>query len=341
MAVVERADVSELLAAPVAERACEVSVVLPCLDEALSVGTCVLEARRQLAEADVGGEIVVCDNGSHDESPALAAAAGARVVRETHPGYGAALATGIAAAHGDYIVMADADGSYDLSAVGDMVRLLSSGADLVVGNRFLRSDRPHAMPWINRYVGSPLLSFLLNVFFGTHVGDAHCGLRAFSTRAYTEMALRTTGMEFASEMIVRAARLGCTSPRCRSTITRALASSKLRRYRDGWRHLRFLLMYSPTWLYLIPSACLRIARPAATARARRCADRIPWSLLGHARVRRGESDHRVGRPGCLAGSVGAYAGGRAGLRPRGQVHQSLLPAVQPGGRSAHRDRAAR
>ncbi|MBV9580249.1 MAG: glycosyltransferase family 2 protein [Chloroflexi bacterium] len=238
--------------------ACEVSIVLPCLNEAPSVGECVTGSLEQLACAGISGEVVVCDNGSQDGSEFQATRAGARVVHETKRGYGSALRSGIRAAQGEYIVMLDADGSYDLAAIAPMVAALRAGADLVMGNRFQGHLAPGAMPWLHRHVGSPLLSWLLNLFFGTSVGDVHCGMRAFTRDAYHRMALKTTGMEFASEMVARAARIKLEIAEVPVDYHPRTGESKLRRYRDGWRHLRFLLMYSPTWLYIIPSVLLFI-----------------------------------------------------------------------------------
>jgi glycosyltransferase involved in cell wall biosynthesis len=162
----------------------------------------------------------------------------------------------IRAARGRYIVMLDADGSYDLDAVGPMLAALRAGADLVLGNRFRGRIAPGAMPWAHRHIGNPFLSALLNVFFGTRVGDVHCGMRAFTREAYRRLALKTTGMEFASEMVARAARIGLRIAEMPVDYHPRAGASKLRRYRDGWRHLRFLLMYSPTWLYMVPSVLL-------------------------------------------------------------------------------------
>jgi glycosyltransferase involved in cell wall biosynthesis len=236
--------------------ACEVSIVFPCLNESSSVGECVENGVGHLESAGIAGEVVVCDNGSQDGSALEAARAGARVVHEAARGYGSALRTGIRAAQGEYIVMLDADGSYDLGAIAPMVAALRTGADLVMGNRFRGRLAPGAMPWLNRHVGSPLLSWLLNLFFGTSVGDVHCGMRAFTRDAYHRLALKTTGMEFASEMVARAARIKLRIVEVPVDYHPRAGESKLRRYRDGWRHLRFLLMYSPTWVFMIPSVLM-------------------------------------------------------------------------------------
>ncbi len=235
---------------------CEVSIVFPCLNEASGVGDCVQDALAHLDITRISGEVIVCDNGSSDGSEVAAARAGARVVHESSRGYGSALRTGIAAASGEYIVMLDVDGSYDLGAIGAMIAALRSGADLVMGNRFQGRLAPGAMPWAHQYVGSPLLSGLLNLFFGTSVGDVHCGMRAFTRDAYHRLALKTTGMEFASEMVARAARIKLNIAEVPVNYHPRAGASKLRRYRDGWRHVRFLLMYSPMWLYMIPSVLL-------------------------------------------------------------------------------------
>jgi hypothetical protein len=235
---------------------CDVSVVLPCRDEAASVGFCVLDARIRLEQAGLDGEVVVCDNDSSDASAEVAAEAGAVVVHEKRPGYGRSLAAGITAARGRCIIMADADGSYDLGAVKPMIAALEAGADLVIGNRFRGRIAPGAMPWMHRYIGGPLFSVLLRVFFGSSVGDVHCGMRAFTREAYQRMALQTSGMEFASEMVARASRIGLRVAEVPVDYHPRAGQSKLRRYRDGWRHLRFLLMYSPTWLFMVPSALL-------------------------------------------------------------------------------------
>jgi hypothetical protein len=220
------------------------------------VGECVRDARAHLTAAGISGEIIVCDNGSSDGSETVAGGAGARVLHEADRGYGSALRTGIRAAQGEYIVMLDSDGSYDLAAIRPMVDALRSGADLVVGNRFRGRLAPGSMPWLHRYLGSPMLSGLLNLLFGTSVGDVNCGMRAFTRDAYHRLALKTTGMEFASEMVARAARVRLKLAEVPVNYHPRAGESKLRRYRDGWRHLRFLLMYSPTWLYMIPSAVL-------------------------------------------------------------------------------------
>lgn len=233
-----------------------VSIVLPCLNEVGSVASVVGEAHRALAELGVEGEVIVVDNGSTDGSGEAAAEAGARVVHEPRRGYGAAYLAGFSAARGDYLVMADADGSYDLGALRAFVERLSGGDELVMGSRFRGSIARGAMPWTHRYVGSPMLSGLLNFLYKTRVSDAHCGMRALRREALARMHLRMPGMEFASEMIVNAARAGLRIGEVPVNYRVRTGSSKLRSLPDGWRHLRFLFLYSPTHLFLVPGALL-------------------------------------------------------------------------------------
>src|SRR5262245_49476132 len=230
----------------------EVSVVMPCLNEARTVGTCVAKAVGSLARLGVQGEVVVADNGSQDGSQEIARSHGARVIHAERKGYGAALQAGIAAARGRYVIMGDADDSYDFSHLDPFVEKLRGGDDLVMGNRFKGGIRPGAMPWLHRYIGNPVLSGILNLFFRTPIGDAHCGLRGFRRDAYQQLGLNTTGMEFASEMVVKASLTGQKI----SEVPIVLHPDgrdrppHLRSFRDGWRHLRFLLLLCPLWLYL-------------------------------------------------------------------------------------------
>lgn len=235
-----------------------VSVVLPCLDEEATVERCVRSARAALKEAGLQGEIVVADNGSTDGSAEIAARAGARVVPVAERGYGAALRGGFAAARGTYVVMGDADDSYDFSAIPDFVRKLDEGNDLVMGSRFLGRIEPGAMPPLHRWLGNPVLSFLGRLFFHVPVSDFNCGLRAFRREAVARMDLRTTGMELASEMVVKAAlfRLRIAEIPVSLRPDGRARPPHLRTWRDGWRHLRFLLLYSPRWLYLVPGLFL-------------------------------------------------------------------------------------
>jgi glycosyltransferase involved in cell wall biosynthesis len=233
-----------------------VSVVLPCLNEIASVAEVVKEARDALCKAGVDGEVIVADNGSTDGSPEAAAAAGARVINERRRGYGAAYMGGFAAATGDVIVMADADGSYDFSALPSFLERIRRGDDLVMGSRFRGRIDPGAMPWSHRYIGSPILSGLLNMLYRTGIEDAHCGMRAFRRSKLNDMRLRMPGMEFASEMVVNAARAGLRIGEVPVNYRTRGGTSKLRTVPDGWRHLRFLMLYSPTHLFLFPGLFL-------------------------------------------------------------------------------------
>lgn len=238
----------------------ELTVVIPCLNEALTIEDCVREALTALAAANITGEVVVADNGSTDGSQALATAAGARVVPIATKGYGNALRGGIAAARGRYILMGDADGSYDFSHLPRFVERLRAGADLVMGNRFLGGIQPGAMPWKNRHIGNPVLSFVGRLFFRTGIGDFHCGLRAFSAVAYQRMDLRTTGMELASEIVIKSVLFGLRVEEV-PTVLRKDGRDRpphLRPWRDGWRHLRFMLLFSPRWLFWYPGIILMV-----------------------------------------------------------------------------------
>jgi Glycosyl transferase family 2 len=233
----------------------KVSVVIPCLNEAGSIERCVRRALDVVGREGWAGEVIVADNGSDDRSAELARAAGALVVQEPRRGYGSAYLAGFAAARGDYIVMADADLTYDFGDIPRFVEELDKGGDLVMGDR-TSGIQPGAMPWLHRYVGNPLLSGLLNLFFGTGVRDAHCGMRAIRREVLPRLDLRTTGMEFASEMVVRAGKAGLPISEIPIHYHPREGDSKLARYRDGWRHLRFLLVHSPTWLFIVPGAVM-------------------------------------------------------------------------------------
>src|SRR4051794_6848775 len=227
------------------------SVVIPCLNEAENIQECVDRAKRVLGESSLSGEVIVADNGSDDGSAELAKNAGALVVHEPRRGYGSAYLAGFAAARGDYIVMADADLTYDWSEIPRFVQKLDEGADLVMGDR-MDNIHPGAMPWLHRYVGNPVLSAILNLFFRTGVRDAHCGMRGFRRGILPTLDLRTTGMEFASEMVIRASKEKLAIDQIPIEYRPRGGQSKLSSFRDGWRHLRFLLVHSPTYLFLIP-----------------------------------------------------------------------------------------
>jgi glycosyltransferase involved in cell wall biosynthesis len=245
----------------------ELTILMPCLNEAATVAVCVDAAQQALRDLGVPGEVLVADNGSTDGSRELAAAHGARVVPVAERGYGAALLAGIEAARGRYVVMGDADLSYDFAEAGRYLARLREGYDLVMGNRFEGAIEPGAMPSLHRYVGNPVLSGLGRLFFGSPVGDFHSGMRGFRRDAMTGLHLRTTGMEFASEMIVRASlaklRIGEVPTTLRPD--RRGRPPHLRTWRDGWRHLRFLLLYSPRWLFLYPGAVLALVGLVASA----------------------------------------------------------------------------
>jgi glycosyltransferase involved in cell wall biosynthesis len=236
----------------------EFTILMPCLDEALTIENCIRKARRYLAMNAIDGEILVADNGSTDGSPFRAAAAGARVVHVARKGYGAALMGGIEAAKGRFVIMADADESYDFSHLDDFVDRLRSGCQLVVGNRFTGKILPGAMPFLNRYLGNPVLSFIGRTLFSSPVGDFHCGLRGFEREAIMSLRLRSTGMEFASEMVVKAslARLAIAEVPTTLRPDGRERPPHLRPWRDGWRHLRFMLLRSPQWLFVYPGVLL-------------------------------------------------------------------------------------
>lgn len=238
----------------------ELSVVMPCLNEAETLALCVDKAVAALRDNAIAGEVIVADNGSTDGSQAIAAAHGARVVPVPSRGYGAALNAGILAAHGSYVLMADADDSYEFAHIPRFLAELRNGADLVMGNRFRGGIGPGAMPPLHRFLGNPVLSFLGRTLFAAPIGDFHCGIRAFRKDAYERLALRTTGMEFASEMVVKSALLGQRMVEVPTTLKKDGRSRPphLRTWRDGWRHLRFLLLYSPRWLFLIPGLTLML-----------------------------------------------------------------------------------
>jgi glycosyltransferase involved in cell wall biosynthesis len=242
------------------KEAVELSVVMPCLNEAETLETCIVKAQRALEEANIAGEIVIADNGSTDGSIEIAERLGATVVNVRAKGYGNALMGGIAAATGEYVVMGDADDSYDFGHIPRFVEQLRSGADVVMGNRFRGGIQKDAMPSLHRYFGNPALTKLGRLFFRSPVGDFYCGMRGFRKDAYERMGLRTTGMEFATEMVVKATLLGLRIAEVPTTLSpdgRSRAPH-LRTWRDGWRTLRFFLLYSPRWLFLYPGMALML-----------------------------------------------------------------------------------
>lgn len=234
----------------------DISIVMPCLDEATTIGICVAKARSWLATSGLRGEIVVVDNGSTDDSPAIAAREGARVVGESARGYGRAYLRGFAEARGDIIVMGDSDDTYDFSDLSGMIAPLSHGADLVLGNRFAGGIKPGAMPFLHRYLGSPTINLILQVFFKVDVGDSQSGFRAFRRSLLDDLRLSSGGMELASEMIVRAAHGGFKIVEVPAPYAARSGESKLNTVRDGWRHLRFLLVAAPDFLFIVPGLVL-------------------------------------------------------------------------------------
>ncbi|WP_199904918.1 glycosyltransferase family 2 protein [Nocardioides sediminis] len=245
----------------------ELSIVMPCLNEAETLATCIRHARTFLETSGVVGEVIIADNGSTDGSQQIAEEEGARVVHVAEKGYGAALIGGIAAARGTYVAMGDADDSYDFEGLGPYVDELRKGADLVMGNRFRGGIEPGAMPPLHRYLGNPVLSMVGRVFFNAPVKDFHCGLRAFRRDSITALGLRTTGMEFASEMVVKASLTGLDIVEVPTTLRKDGRSRPphLRSWRDGWRHLRFLMLYSPRWVFFYPGLVLAVLGLVATA----------------------------------------------------------------------------
>jgi Glycosyl transferase family 2 len=244
------------LAAPV-----DVSVVIPCLNEANSIGICVGKAIQAFRAAGLRGEVVVADNGSTDGSVEIVEKLGANVVRVEQRGYGSALRAGIAAARGSFIIMGDADDSYDFSDVPRFVEMWRQGYDVVMGNRFRGEIKQGAMPWHHKYIGNPGLSAMLNLFFHAGIGDSHCGMRGFTRAVYERMDLRSTGMEFASEFVIKAAQLRAKVTEIPITLwpDKRGRPPHLRSFRDGWRHLRFMLLYAPNWLFVLPGAALMAA----------------------------------------------------------------------------------
>lgn len=236
----------------------ELTILMPCLNEAETLATCIRKARSYLERSGIAGEILIADNGSTDGSQAIAAAEGARVVPIPIRGYGAALAGGIDAARGKYVIMGDADDSYDFANLDAFVSALRAGSQLVMGNRFAGGIAPGAMPPLHRFLGNPVLSFLGRLFFRTPIRDFHCGLRGFDRKEIQNLNLRTTGMEFASEMVVKASFADLRISEVPTTLKKDGRSRPphLRSWRDGWRHLRFLLIFSPRWLFLVPGLTL-------------------------------------------------------------------------------------
>jgi glycosyltransferase involved in cell wall biosynthesis len=241
-----------------APTALEVSIVMPCLDEVETLATCIQKARRAIDTLGLEAEIVIADNGSTDGSQAVARQLGVRVVEVARKGYGSALIAGIGAARGRFVIMGDADDSYDFTAIGPLIDRLREGFDLVMGNRFAGGIKEGAMVWSHRWVGNPVLTAISRLFFHTPVGDMHCGLRGFRKDSYERLHLSATGMEFASEMVIKASLQRMKIAEVPVTLSPDGRSRPphLRTWRDGWRHLRFMLLFSPRWLFLYPGLAL-------------------------------------------------------------------------------------
>ena len=242
-------------------RRVEVSVVIPCLNEAKSLAYCVDKARKALREAGISGEVVVADNGSTDGSIEIAEERGARVIRVAQRGYGAALRAGITGARGPFIIMGDADDSYDFSDVPRFVEKLREGNDIVLGNRFEGEIKPGAMPPLHKYLGNPALTAVLNTLFHARIGDGYCGMRGFTRSLYDRLDLRSSGMEFALEMVIKSAQIGARMAEIPIVLwpDKRGRAPHLRSFRDGWRSLRFMLLYAPNWLFLLPGGALMLA----------------------------------------------------------------------------------
>ncbi|MGH2346967.1 MAG: glycosyltransferase family 2 protein, partial [Chloroflexota bacterium] len=236
----------------------DVSIVMPCLNEEQTIGACIEKAVEGFRRLSLRGEIIVCDNGSTDRSVEIAGRLGARVVHERRKGYGSAYMRAISEARADLIIMGDSDDTYDFTELEPFIAPLRAGYDLVMGSRFTCKILPGAMTFSHRYIGNPVLSGILKAFYGVQISDAHCGMRSFTKGAYGRMGLQTTGMEFASEMVINAGRAQLKIHEVPITYYPRLGESKLETWRDGWRHLRFMLLYSPTHLFLLPGLILLV-----------------------------------------------------------------------------------
>ena len=234
----------------------EISVVLPCLNEEVTIGECIKNIKNVFKKENINGEIIISDNGSTDNSVKIAKSMNIKVVYQPLKGYGAAYLKGIHEARGKFIVMGDSDATYDFLEIPVLLEPLKEGYDFVIGNRFKGMIKKDAMPWTHRHIGNPFLSGLVNLFFKTNLSDVHCGFRAFTKEAFDKMNLKTTGMEFASEMVVSASKNRLKICEVPVSYSIRKGKSKLKSFSDGWRHLRFILMYSPTYLFLVPGLFL-------------------------------------------------------------------------------------
>jgi len=307
----------------------ELTILMPCLDEAATVGTCVEKARAFLQRAGIQGEVLVADNGSNDDSRARAEQAGARVVEVAERGYGAALAAGIAAARGRFVIMGDADDSYDFGRLEAFVEKLRQGYPLVMGNRFRGGIRPGAMPPLHRYLGNPVLSFIGRLLFRAPVGDFHCGLRGFDRAAVSALDLRTKGMEFASELVVKAALAGWRIAEVPITLHPDGRSRvpHLRSWRDGWRHLRFLLLFSPRWLFMYPGAALLALGTSLTTVLYFSPLRVGEAGLDIHSMLYASAGALLGMQLCLFGLFARVSAQNAGLLPRQPGLDRVLRAL--------------
>jgi glycosyltransferase involved in cell wall biosynthesis len=307
----------------------ELTILMPCLNEAATVGTCIAKAREFLQRTGIEGEVLVADNGSDDDSRAVAERAGARIVDVAERGYGAALAGGIAAARGRYVIMGDADDSYDFGRLEPFVEKLRQGYPLVMGNRFKGGIRRGAMPPLHRYLGNPVLSFLGRLLFGARVGDFHCGLRGFDRRAVGALDLRTSGMEFASELVVKAALAGWRVAEVPITLhpDGRGRPAHLRSWRDGWRHLRFLLLFSPRWLFLYPGLALLASGSALTTALYFSPLRVLGAGLDVHSMLYASAGALLGLQLCLFALFARVSAQNAGLLPRRPDLDRLLQAL--------------
>jgi glycosyltransferase involved in cell wall biosynthesis len=295
----------------------DLSVVMPCLNESLTLGTCIRKARATIERLGIRGEVIVADNGSTDGSQALAEELGARVVPIQARGYGSALRGGIAVARGRYVIMGDSDDSYDFTQLGDFIGKLDEGYDLVMGNRFHGEIRQGAMPFLHRYLGNPVLSWLGRLFFGCPVGDFQCGLRGFRKDSIDRLELQTTGMEFSTEMVVKATLFGLRIIEIPTTLSPDGRDRPphLRTWRDGWRYLRFLLLYSPRWLFLYPGIALLALGTAISA----------WLLPGPQRIDGVTFDYHTLLFGAMAILIGFQSANFAVFTKTFAVTEHLVP----------------
>jgi hypothetical protein len=306
----------------------ELTILMPCLDEAATVGTCVEKARGFLQRSGVAGEVLVADNGSTDGSRQIAERAGARVIDVARRGYGAALIAGIAAARGRYIIMGDADDSYDFGRLDAFVEKLREGHPLVMGNRFKGGIRPGAMPPLHRYLGNPVLSFLGRLLFRAPVRDFHCGLRGFDRDAARALDLRSPGMEFASELVVKGSLAGWRIAQVPVTLhpDGRGRPPHLRSWRDGWRHLRFLLLFSPRWLFLYPGLALLASGSVLTSVLYFTPLRVAGAGLDIHSMLYASAGALLGMQLCLFALFARVSAQNAGLLPRRAMLDRLLEA---------------